>query len=75
MARTRKKVGEILLNWGLINANALADALQYATEHGKRIGESLARIPAFAQGVLAGVCMWALLLLSPGAKPFIYFRF
>ena len=44
MARTRKKVGEILLSWGLINANALADALQYATEHGKRIGEALVEL-------------------------------
>ncbi|MHC4065597.1 MAG: hypothetical protein ACYSUI_14020 [Planctomycetota bacterium] len=32
MARTRKKLGDILLNWGVINANALADALQYATD-------------------------------------------
>ncbi|MCH7814018.1 MAG: Flp pilus assembly complex ATPase component TadA [Planctomycetes bacterium] len=44
MARKRKKLGEILLNWGVINANALADALQYANEHGKRIGESLVEL-------------------------------
>ena len=44
MARTRKKLGEILLNWGVVNANALADALQYATEHGKRIGEALVEL-------------------------------
>ncbi len=44
MARQRKKVGEILLGWGLIDANALADALQYATEHGKRIGEALVEL-------------------------------
>ncbi|MHC4090013.1 MAG: GspE/PulE family protein [Planctomycetota bacterium] len=44
MARTRKKLGDILLNWGVINANALADALQYATEHGKRIGEALVEL-------------------------------
>ncbi len=37
----RKKLGEILLESGTINANALADALQYAQEHGKRIGEAL----------------------------------
>ena len=53
----------------------LACAVVHALPGFKRIGESLTRIPAFAQGVLAGVCMWALLLLSPGAKPFIYFRF
>jgi type IV pilus assembly protein PilB len=44
MARTRKKVGEILLGWGLINANALADGLQYAKDHGKRIGEALVEL-------------------------------
>ena len=44
MARTRKKVGEILLGWGVVNANALADALQYANEHGKRIGEALVEL-------------------------------
>ncbi len=40
----RKKLGEILLESGVINANALADALQYATEHGKRIGEALVEL-------------------------------
>jgi len=44
MTRTRKKLGEILLGWGSVNANALADALQYANEHGKRIGEALVEL-------------------------------
>jgi type IV pilus assembly protein PilB len=41
MVSKRKKLGEILVGWGVIDANALADALQYGMEHGKRIGEAL----------------------------------
>ena len=41
MAKKRKKLGELLVDWGIVNANALADALSYAKEHGKRIGEAL----------------------------------
>jgi type IV pilus assembly protein PilB len=44
MARTRKKVGEILIGWGLLNPKALDDALKYASEHGKRIGEALVEL-------------------------------
>ncbi|HUU85223.1 MAG TPA: ATPase, T2SS/T4P/T4SS family [Phycisphaerae bacterium] len=44
MARTRKKLGDILMDWGLLNANALADGLQYAKENGKRIGEALVEL-------------------------------
>ncbi|MFQ5491139.1 MAG: GspE/PulE family protein, partial [Phycisphaerae bacterium] len=44
MARTRKKLGEILLSWGLINENALADALQFASDHSKRVGEALVEL-------------------------------
>ncbi|HNQ25060.1 MAG TPA: MBOAT family protein [Phycisphaerae bacterium] len=40
-----------------------------------RISAYLPRVPALAQGALAGLCLWTLLLLSPGAKPFIYFQF
>ena len=41
MARRRKKLGEILVSWNVITPEALADALAYAAEHGKRIGEAL----------------------------------
>ena len=41
MARQRKKIGELLVGWGLITAESLSDALKYAAEHGKRIGEAL----------------------------------
>jgi type IV pilus assembly protein PilB len=44
MARRRKKLGEILMSWNLIDANALADALAYASQHGKRIGEALVEL-------------------------------
>ena len=41
MARRRKKLGEILVSWNVVSANQLADALAYATQQGKRIGEAL----------------------------------
>jgi len=44
MAKTRKKLGETLVSWGIIDANALAEALQYAKEHNKRIGEALVEL-------------------------------
>ncbi|MCH7702514.1 MAG: hypothetical protein IID37_12590, partial [Planctomycetes bacterium] len=44
MARRKKKLGEILVGWGLLNANDLADALKYASEHDKRIGEALVEL-------------------------------
>ncbi len=40
MAR-RQKLGEILMASNVIDANALADALDYAKEHNKRFGEAL----------------------------------
>ncbi|MGD8454168.1 MAG: ATPase, T2SS/T4P/T4SS family [Phycisphaerae bacterium] len=44
MARRRKKLGEILVGWNVINPQALADALAYAGEHGRRIGEALVEL-------------------------------
>ncbi len=44
MARRRKKLGEILVSWNLVTPNSLADALAYATQHGKRIGEALVEL-------------------------------
>jgi type IV pilus assembly protein PilB len=41
MAKKRKKLGEILVGWGVIDAGKLADALAYSQEHGKRIGDAL----------------------------------
>jgi type IV pilus assembly protein PilB len=44
MARRRKKLGEILTSWDILAPNALADAIAYASEHGKRIGEALVEL-------------------------------
>ena len=44
MARRRKKLGEILVSWNKLDPNALADAVAYASEHGKRIGEALTEL-------------------------------
>ena len=44
MASKRKKIGEILLEWAVIDKNALKDALSYAQEHHKRTGEALVEL-------------------------------
>jgi type IV pilus assembly protein PilB len=44
MAKRRRKLGEILVEWGLVKASALEDALKHAKEHGKRIGEALVEL-------------------------------
>lgn len=44
MAKTRKKIGEILVGWGLVDANAVNEALTYAQQHNKRIGEALVEL-------------------------------
>ncbi len=41
MARTRKKLGQILLRWGIITEQQIDEALQVAQASGKRIGEAL----------------------------------
>ena len=41
MARRRRKLGEILVSWDILTAESLRDAIAYASEHGKRIGEAL----------------------------------
>ncbi len=44
MARKRKKLGEILLSWGIVDEKAVAQALEYGMEHGKRVGEALVEL-------------------------------
>ncbi len=44
MAKVRKKLGETLVGWGIIDASALADALAYAQQHNKRMGEALVEL-------------------------------
>jgi type IV pilus assembly protein PilB len=44
MARRRKKLGEILVGWNVLTPESLADAIAYASEHGKRIGEALVEL-------------------------------
>ena len=44
MARRRKKLGEILVGWNVVTEQQLADAIAYASEHGKRIGEALVEL-------------------------------
>jgi len=53
----------------------VACALAHLLPGAWRLGERFVRLPAFVQGSLAGVCMWALILLNPGVKAFIYFQF
>ncbi len=44
MARQRKKLGELLVSWKIIGQKALDDALKYAADHNKRIGEALVEL-------------------------------
>ncbi len=44
MARQRKKIGEILVSWNHISQKALDDALKYAADHNRRIGEALVEL-------------------------------
>ncbi len=44
MARRHKQLGEILVGWKILGQKALEDALKYAAEHHKRIGEALVEL-------------------------------
>ncbi|MFA5864072.1 MAG: ATPase, T2SS/T4P/T4SS family [Phycisphaerae bacterium] len=44
MARKRKKLGEILLDWGKVAPGDLETALKYAQEHGQQIGDVLTKL-------------------------------
>ncbi|GMU38279.1 MAG: Flp pilus assembly complex ATPase component TadA [Phycisphaerae bacterium] len=44
MSKKRKKLGEILVDRGLLTPNQLADALQHAQASGKRTGEALVEL-------------------------------
>ena len=41
MARSKYKLGEILVKNKLLSINALKDAIKYAKEHNRRLGEAL----------------------------------
>ena len=41
MAKQRKKLGELLVEWGVVTESSVSDALNYAQANGKRIGEAL----------------------------------
>ncbi len=40
----RKKLGEILVGWGLLSPNAMADAIQYCQANERRLGEALVEL-------------------------------
>lgn len=44
MARKRKKIGEILLSWGIIDEKGLNQALEYGMQNGIRTGEALVQL-------------------------------
>ena len=44
MPRTRKKLGEILVDWGLVSENDVTEALKYGMEHSKRVGEAFVQL-------------------------------
>lgn len=46
MAKLRKKLGEILVEWGIVKTSTVQEALDYGKQHGKRIGEALQELNA-----------------------------
>ncbi len=46
MAKKRKKLGEILVEWRIVNSVQLTEGIKYATEHFKRVGQALVEIGA-----------------------------
>ncbi len=44
VSKKRKKIGEILVSWGIVSESALAEALQYGMEHNKRTGVALVEL-------------------------------
>jgi type IV pilus assembly protein PilB len=44
MARRRKRIGEILVSWNVVAPDSLKEAIAYASEHGKRVGEALVEL-------------------------------
>src|SRR6185369_604726 len=44
MARSRKKIGEILVGWGLVTQAQLDEALAKSTQTRKRVGETLVEL-------------------------------
>jgi len=44
MARKRKKIGEILLSWGIIDEAGLSQALEYGMQNGIRAGEAMVQL-------------------------------
>jgi type IV pilus assembly protein PilB len=44
MARTRRKIGEILMSWGRLTEKQLNEALTLAKASGKRVGEALVEL-------------------------------
>ncbi len=44
MARKKRRLGEILIDWGVVTEAGVEEAFQHATEEGMRIGEALVTI-------------------------------
>jgi len=53
MARSRKKLGEILIGWGVVSQQQLDNALVKAKSSGKRIGEVLVEMNAASEDQIA----------------------
>jgi type IV pilus assembly protein PilB len=49
MARQQKKLGELLVEWGIVNPKDVARALEHGKKQGQRIGEALVDIKACSE--------------------------
>ncbi len=53
MARSRKKLGEIMVGWGVVTADQVAQAAQLAKSSGKRLGEVMVEQGFASEGQVA----------------------
>lgn len=53
MAKIRKKLGETLVGWGVIDEKAVQEALAFSKAHGKRIGEALIELESCGEDDVA----------------------
>ncbi len=65
MAKKRRRIGEILTEWGIVTAAGVEEALAHARQEGLRIGEALVALGlAHLQFIIFIVVILILLILT-----------
>ncbi len=53
MAKRKKRIGEILVDWGLVEASAITTGLEYASRNQMRLGEALVTLGSVSEDDVA----------------------